>query len=551
MEQQNSDQSHQLNNEGNKFMQSGQFESAIEKFKAALQLSPLNASSYKNIGDCLSNLGNNKEALEHYIHSFELNQNIEALIGAGNMFLEFGSYHEVILLYKTFLAKQPDNKVIKQRLETIENRHNGTSAPTAHITNDLESNDVTTNEEHKTKANIYNSLPDFNPATSSTTNDDVSSVKKTTGLRISLPNTTERSCTQQPQSDKEQKPQLPASIIIPVYNQVELTKLCLEYLVRSYKQYAFEVIIIDNGSTDKTEHYLNTLPKAIKIIRNDSNLGFARACNQGAAAAEGKYLVFLNNDTIPQEGWIDELITTAESDSSTGVVSGKLLFPNGKIQHAGVAFHVSRLPYHLYMDKNGNEPYVNKQREFNAVTGACLLIKKTLFTSLGTFDEHFENGLEDIDLCLKVKEQGKKIVYNPKCQLLHFASRSSGRQSKMDQNRKLFQERWGTKIIPDDFKYLLEDNMELGADPDTGEFFYLDRSTLEADVQPMLQEANVLSGQGNIQKCYELCCKAVNKYPYHIESLKQLYKWASHLREEDNIELSQNRLQLLNIPLHE
>ena len=126
------------------------------------------------------------------------------------------------------------------------------------------------------------------------------------------------------------------SIIIPVFNRVELTQQCLTHLAQVTSDPSFEVIIVDNASSDGTPEFLRTLEGDIQVIRNEENRGFAKACNQGAALARGKYVVFLNNDTIPQPGWLSSLVEEVESHEQVGIVGSKLLCPNNTIQHAGV-----------------------------------------------------------------------------------------------------------------------------------------------------------------------------------------------------------------------
>ena len=184
------------------------------------------------------------------------------------------------------------------------------------------------------------------------------------------------------------------SIIIPVFNQVNYTKQCLEAVVKNTGEVNYEVIIIDNGSTDGTVDFLRCLEGDVKIIQNSQNLGFSKANNQGAKVAKGKYLVFLNNDTIALQGWLSEMINVIENDSQVGIVGSKLLYPDGTIQHAGVVMDDSI--YHIYEGLPSNHFAVNKLREFPYVTGACLLIPRNLFSGLKGFDEGYLNGFEDI-----------------------------------------------------------------------------------------------------------------------------------------------------------
>ncbi|MFO0698012.1 MAG: glycosyltransferase [Nitrospira sp.] len=236
------------------------------------------------------------------------------------------------------------------------------------------------------------------------------------------------------------------SVIIPVWNRCELTRQCIEALAKTTSGISWELIVVDNHSTDDTAAFLSTVGGDIQILTNEENLGFAKACNQGARAARGKYLVFLNNDTIPQEGWLKALVTEAEGDASVGVVGGKLLYPDGTIQHAGVVRDCQRfLPYHIYKSFAGDHPAVNQRREFQIVTAACLLIGRSIFEAVEGFDEGYVNGFEDADLCLKIRERGLRVVYQPRSVVIHLESRTPGRKSHEDANAARFLDRWGTQ----------------------------------------------------------------------------------------------------------
>lgn len=233
------------------------------------------------------------------------------------------------------------------------------------------------------------------------------------------------------------------SIIMPVWNRLELTKDCLTALARIKDQPEYEVLVVDNGSTDGTKEFLAELNGDVQIIRNEKNDGFAKACNQGARAARGRYLVFLNNDTIPQPGWLSSLVSEAEAQPEVGIVGSKLLYPDGTVQHAGVVRDLEqRLPYHFCKSFPGDHPAVNQRREFQIVTAACLLIRRSLFEEVGGFDEGYVNGFEDADLCLKVRERGYAVVYQPRSVVLHLESQTAGRKIHDDANAMRFLERW-------------------------------------------------------------------------------------------------------------
>ena len=245
------------------------------------------------------------------------------------------------------------------------------------------------------------------------------------------------------------------SIIIPVFNNAEYTKQCLKALIENAPNSPYEVIIVDNGSTDSTEEVLKCLRGSVKIISNSENLGFAKACNQGAAAADGNYLVFLNNDTKVQPGWLRELVKVLENDPGVGAVGSKLLYPDGSVQHAGVVILEiegvnALLPRHAFIQQPSDPNFINVPMLFQAVTAACMMVRKSDFDRVNGFDESYWNGSEDVDLCFKLAEIGKKIVYQPKSVITHYESKSGKERHRgIRQNNKLLRERWANKIKPD------------------------------------------------------------------------------------------------------
>ncbi|MDO8507922.1 MAG: glycosyltransferase family 2 protein [bacterium] len=257
------------------------------------------------------------------------------------------------------------------------------------------------------------------------------------------------------------------SIIIPTYNNVALTKKCLEALKdNTSAKYLDDVIIVDNASTDGTVGYLKSTDW-IKAVLNKQNLGFARACNQGAKKAGGDALVFLNNDTEVQRGWLEPLLEKL-SGEKVAIASPKMIFPNGKIQHAGIVVSNDYIPRHLYYNEDPDKESVNKTREFQAVTAACMAIKKDVFEEAGGFDDGYVNGMEDIDLCFKVKKLGYRIFYCSDSLVIHHESVSEGRYKATNKNEEIFLKKWKGGVIPDEERYYREDGFS--------RFFIADRN---------------------------------------------------------------------------
>ncbi len=244
----------------------------------------------------------------------------------------------------------------------------------------------------------------------------------------------------------------PVSVIIPVWNRLEFTQHCLAALAAHTPYDLYEVIVVDNGSTDGTRGFLATLEGDVTVIANPVNLGFARACNQGARAARGRYLLFLNNDTAPQPGWLEALLEAAARDPRIAVVGAKLLYPDDTIQHAGVAllrdspYPIS--PVHLHRLKPRDFAAADEEREVAAVTGACMLIRADVFREVGGFDEAYLNGYEDVDLCLQVRDRGYRVVYTPKSVVYHHESATPGRHARERENLSYLHVKWLGRLPP-------------------------------------------------------------------------------------------------------
>ncbi|MDY6953410.1 MAG: glycosyltransferase, partial [Thermodesulfobacteriota bacterium] len=303
------------------------------------------------------------------------------------------------------------------------------------------------------------------------------------------------------------------SIIIPAFNQLAYTKQCLEGLFKNTPEEMYELIVVDNGSTDGTKAFLTTLGQRATVITNGENLGFARACNQGARAASGKYLIFLNNDTLPLSRWLEEMVELSERDETVGIVGSKLLFPDGTIQHAGVVVSANGLPYHLYRGCPGDMPRANEQRSFQIVTAACMLIGRDLFFDIKGFDEGYVNGCEDIDLCLKVGESKRRVVYNPKSVLVHFEGKTEGRQDQMDHNKRLLLKTWGKKVRQDDVSYLQQDGMALQVDG-AGNFTFAPSSQADMPIKTSIIIVTYNS-LADIRKCVDSIVRHTS-FPYEI-----------------------------------
>jgi GT2 family glycosyltransferase len=259
-------------------------------------------------------------------------------------------------------------------------------------------------------------------------------------------------------SEQNRKRLMDYSIVIPVFNREELTRNCLATLLPTLAGAGEgEVIVVDNGSRPQTAAMLAAFPWA-RVLRNDTNRGFAAACNQGARAAAGRLICHLNNDTVAQRGWLANMIARVEP--GVGIVGARLFFPDNTIQHAGVAMCPTRFgyegfsPYHLYAHWARTTPVSDQPADFEIVTGACLLTPRDLFLELEGFDEVFWNGNEDVDYCLRVRQRGLRVVYEPSATLYHYEPFSGvHRQRRLSHNIKTLAGRWAERVEPDQNRF--------------------------------------------------------------------------------------------------
>jgi GT2 family glycosyltransferase len=249
------------------------------------------------------------------------------------------------------------------------------------------------------------------------------------------------------------------SIIIPVYNNAALTRRCLDALLGTAAQASFEVVVVDDASTDATRRLLAGYGGRIRTVRQQANKGFSAACNAGAAVASGEYLVFLNSDVLPEADWLDALVRYAESHPRAAAVGSKLLFPDGTIQHAGVVVCHDLHPRHLYAGFPADHPAVNKSRRFQIVTAASILLRRGPFEEAGGFDVAFRNGFEDADLCLRLDERGHEVHYCHESVGHHLEAVSEGRSNNEEDNLRLYLDRWARRVRPDDLGYYVEDGL--------------------------------------------------------------------------------------------
>ncbi len=243
-----------------------------------------------------------------------------------------------------------------------------------------------------------------------------------------------------------------ASIIIPVFNKLAYTAACLDSLVGHVQRTPFEVIVVDDCSTDETPDFLGRC-SGLKAIRNKENSGFIASCNAGAQAASTDLLVFLNNDTTVTEGWLDALVETFQGIPDAGIVGARLAYPDGRLQEAGGIIFSDASGWNYGRNEDPAEPQYNFTAEADYVSGACLALSRQLFEQLGGFDTHYAPAYyEDTDLCFRVRQAGYKVYCQPACTIIHHEGVSSGTDESSGTkryqaiNREKFRSRWATEL---------------------------------------------------------------------------------------------------------
>lgn len=248
------------------------------------------------------------------------------------------------------------------------------------------------------------------------------------------------------------------SIIIPVHNQFLLTYCCIRSIIETSSDIDYEIILGDDNSTDQTIDAHNIF-EGVTVVRNVPNLGFTLNCNHAATKSRGKYLLFLNNDTIVRPNWLSSLVDVMESDDSVGMVGSKFLFPDGSLQEAGGIVWSDGAIWNYGRGQNPGDPEFNYLRETDYISGASIMISSALWNEIGGFDERYAPAYcEDTDLAFEVRKRGKKVVYQPRSEVIHFEgasngkSVSSGLKAYQVVNTEKFYDKWGDVIRSDGYK---------------------------------------------------------------------------------------------------
>ena len=250
----------------------------------------------------------------------------------------------------------------------------------------------------------------------------------------------------QPLSFPEAEPLV--SIVIPVYNEFSHTYACLQSILENTEEIPYEIILGDDCSNDLTKN-IAQIVSHIKIIRNTENMRFLKNCNQAAMKAAGKYIVFLNNDTTVQEGWLSALLSVMETQENVGLVGSKLIYPDGTLQEAGGIIWRDASGWNYGRGKNPQASEYNYLKEVDYISGAAIMIRRSLWDQIGGFDERYAPAYyEDSDLAFEVRKAGYQVVYQPASVVIHYEGISNGsditegQKAYQIRNQKIFYEKW-------------------------------------------------------------------------------------------------------------
>ena len=240
------------------------------------------------------------------------------------------------------------------------------------------------------------------------------------------------------------------SIVIPTRNQAELLRTTIDSILTRTEYDAYEIVVMDNDSREpEAVEYLASLQSPCTVYRWTDPFNYSAINNDGVRKARGQQLLFLNNDVeVIRPDWLTALVEYAQLDA-VGAVGAKLLYGDGTIQHAGVVLNVGGVAQHAFRctakEVLGAPRLADLPRNCSAVTGACMMVPRRVFDEVGGFDEALRVVLNDIDLCLRIRERGYEVVYTPHALLYHHEGASRGRLHPAEDEER-FVKRWSAQL---------------------------------------------------------------------------------------------------------
>ena len=245
------------------------------------------------------------------------------------------------------------------------------------------------------------------------------------------------------------------SFLIPLFNCLALTRAGLETLQATLPAgLQYEIILVDDGSTDGTREWLRTLDTAaasspFRVVLNERNLGYAAANNRGAALARGEFLALVNNDLVFLPRWLEPMLDAHRTLGSRAGLIGNVQLDTktGAVDHAGIVINVQGKPVHARSRPSWLSRALDPICLVPAVTGACLLVERALWQQLGGFDDAYVNGGEDIDLCFRAHAIGRVNAVALRSVVRHHVSSSPGRKLRDEQNSYRLARRWRREFL--------------------------------------------------------------------------------------------------------
>lgn len=242
------------------------------------------------------------------------------------------------------------------------------------------------------------------------------------------------------------------SIVIPVYNHIDHTLACLRALAAHPPRAACEVLVIDDGSTDATPEQLPNVA-GLRYEKRAVNGGFIEACNDGVGRSRGRYVALLNNDTVPQPGWLDALLDVFERLPDAGLVCAQLLYPDGRLQESGGIIFTDGSGWSYGRFESADDPRFASLRDTDYGSGAAMMVQRELWDRIGGFDLRYRPAYyEDTDLAFQVRAMGRRVLVQPHSRVIHDEGTSNGTDTRAGvksyqvRNQQRFSEKWAADI---------------------------------------------------------------------------------------------------------
>lgn len=242
------------------------------------------------------------------------------------------------------------------------------------------------------------------------------------------------------------------SIVIPVYNHVDHTLACLRALAAHPPSVACEILVVDDGSSDATVQWMPQI-SGLRYEVREHNGGFIEACNDGVSRTRGRYVVLLNNDTVPQPGWLEALLDTFATVADAGLVGSQLLYPDGRLQESGGVIFGDGSGWSYGRFEAADDPRFASLRDVDYCSGAALMLPRALWQQLGGFDTRYKPAYyEDTDLAFRVRAQGLRVLVQPASRVIHDEGTSngtdtgSGVKAYQVRNQGIFAARWAAEL---------------------------------------------------------------------------------------------------------